>query len=219
LNPPAAVLFDLDGTLVDTLAICYLAFRRAVESAGGRTLGDAEIHALFGPSEDGMMQRVFPRGWKRALKHYFEEYERLLPTCAEVIPEVASALALLRRRQVRTALVTGKSRTTAMMSVRHFGLGDAFDAVETGAPHGVVKADAIRRLLKRWRLAPECAVYVGDAAADMRAARAAGAVAVGAAWAFGARADEGKNAGADVVFSDAGEFLAWLDASPRPPSG
>jgi len=204
---------------VDTLSICYVAFRRAVESAGGGTLGDTEVHALFGPSEDGMMQRVFPRGWRRPLKRYFEEYERLLPICSAVIPEVSAALVLLRARHVRTALVTGKSRTTALMSVRHFGLGGAFDAVETGAPHGVVKADAIRRLLERWRLAPERAVYVGDAASDMRAAREAGAVAVGAAWAFGARADEVKNAGAELVFSDAGEFLAWLDAATRPPSG
>src|SRR5262249_12894821 len=79
-----------DGTLVDTFAICYRAFRRAVERSGGRALDDAEVHALFGPSEDGMMQRVLPVG-----------------------------------------LVTGKTRVTAEMSLRHFGLDHIFEAVET----------------------------------------------------------------------------------------
>jgi pyrophosphatase PpaX len=208
----AAVLFDLDGTLVDTLPICYLAFRHAVDRSGGRALSDAEIHALFGPSEDGMMQRVLPREWQDALALYFDEYARLLPTCPAVIPELASALALLRRRRIRSGLVTGKSRVTAMMSVRHFRLDEMFDAVETGSPDGVVKAHAIRRLVERWRLTSTQTVYVGDAAADVLAAREAGVIAAGAAWAYGARAADLQAAGADVVFTDAKDFLAWVES-------
>lgn len=211
----AAVLFDLDGTLVDTLPICYLAFRRAVDRAGGPSLSDAQIHALFGPSEDGMMQRVLPGGWQNALDVYFEEYARLLPTCSAVMPELAAALALLRRRRLFTALVTGKSRTTATMSLRHFGLDELMDAVETGSPDGVVKAPAIRRLVEHWRLPPTQTVYVGDAAADVLAARDAGVIAAGAAWAYGARVAELEAAGADVVFTEAGEFLAWLESNTR----
>jgi phosphoglycolate phosphatase-like HAD superfamily hydrolase len=211
----AAVLFDLDGTLVDTLPICYLAFRGALERAGAPTLTDAEIHALFGPSEEGMMQRVRPEDWERVLPAYFEEYERLLASCPAVVPELVDALALVRERGIRTALVTGKSRVTATMSVHHFGLADAFDGIECGSPQGVVKADAIRRLLERWRLSPADAVYVGDGAADMVAAREAGVLAAGAAWAQGARVTELKDARADVIFTDAREFRASLDAATR----
>ena len=208
-----AVLFDLDGTLVDTLPVCYLAFRGALERAGAPTMTDGEIHALFGPSEEGMMQRVLPEDWERVLPAYFEEYQRLLASCPAIIPELGAALALLRKRRVRTALVTGKSQVTATMSVRHFGLDDAFDAIECGSPQGVVKAAAIRRLLARWRLPPDAAVYVGDGAADMLAAREAGVIAAGAAWAHGTRVAELKEARADLIFTDAREFLAWLDAA------
>lgn len=204
---------------MDTFSVCYLAFRRAVVGGGGQQLSDAEVHALFGSSEDGMMQRVLPRGWEQALELYFDEYERLLPMCPAVIPELASALALLRPRRILTALVTGKTRVTATMSLRHFGLDDVFDAVETGSPDGVVKATAIRGLLERWRLRPEQAIYVGDAVSDMLAAREAGVMAVGAAWALGSSGAELKEIDADVLFTDAGEFLAWLDSSTRPPSG
>src|SRR5262249_40149596 len=73
-----AVMFDQDGTLVDTLPVCYVAFRRALERAGAAPMTDGEIHAMFGPSEEGMFQRVLPDDWQRALPAYFEEYERLL---------------------------------------------------------------------------------------------------------------------------------------------
>jgi phosphoglycolate phosphatase-like HAD superfamily hydrolase len=74
----------------------------------------------------------------------------------------------------------------------------------------VVKAQAIRRLIERWGAAPGQAAYVGDAVADVLAAREAGVVAVGAAWAQGSSAHDLSAAGADVVFTDAAAFLAWL---------
>jgi phosphoglycolate phosphatase-like HAD superfamily hydrolase len=153
-----------------------------------------------------------PGNWERALDVYFAEYERLLPMCPMVAPELVSALALLKRHRVPTGLVTGKCRRTAMMSLRHFQIDGAFDAVETGSPAGVVKAHAIGRLLDRWQVAPDTAIYVGDAAADMRAALEAGVIAVGAAWATGAREAELTTAGAAVVFTGAGEFLRWLES-------
>jgi phosphoglycolate phosphatase-like HAD superfamily hydrolase len=212
----AAVLFDLDGTLVDTLPICYLAFRRALEMAGAATLTDDEIHALFGPSEEGMMQRALPADWERVLPEYFEEYGRLLGSCPDVIPELRAVLRLLRERGIPMALVTGKSRVTATMSLDYFAITEAFAAVECGSPQGVVKGAAIRRVLQDWGIGPDAAIYVGDGAADMLAAREAGVLAAGAAWAQGARVGELKDARADVIFTDAADFLAWLDRQTRP---
>ena len=101
------------------------------------------------------------------------------------------------------------------MSLHHSGLDEAFEAVECGSPQGVVKAAAIRRVLERWRIAPDAAIYVGDGAADMLAAREVGVVAAGAAWAQGARVAELNEARADAIFTDAAEFLAWVDARTR----
>ena len=172
--------------------------------------------ALFGPSEDGMMQRVFPTGWEPALEIYLDEYERTLPRCPAVVPEIASALELLRQRQIPMGLVTGKSRATAEQSLRHFRLERVFDAVETGSPTGVVKADAIRRVLARWGVEPADVIYVGDASADMLAAREAGVMAVGAAWAAGVQVAELTASRPDVIFTDAAAFLAWLGSHLQP---
>ncbi|HET7342826.1 MAG TPA: HAD hydrolase-like protein [Methylomirabilota bacterium] len=205
----AGVIFDLDGTIADTFAICFATFRNALAAVAGPSLTDAEIQARFGPSEDGMFQRVVPQRWHEAFAAYLSEYERHLPQCA-VFPGVTAALASLRERGVPRALVTGKARPTALMSLQAFGLAGAFEPVETGSPAGVVKAAAITRVIARWHVPPREVIYVGDAVADMRAAHEAGVVAVAAAWAPTASADELGALAPHALFTDAGEFAAWL---------
>jgi phosphoglycolate phosphatase-like HAD superfamily hydrolase len=165
-----------------------------------------------------MMQRAIPDRWQDALTAYLEEYDRHLPLCAGLFPFVDEALHLLRARGLPTAIVTGKGPVSAAMSVRYFELGSLFDGVETGSPSGVVKADAIRRLVERWRVAPAHVFYAGDAAVDMDAAREAGVIAVGVAWAPGGRPADLSRAGAHVVFTEAREFLRWLETVAREPS-
>jgi len=205
-------IFDLDGTIADTFAICFATFRNALASVQGPALTDAEIHAHFGPSEDGMFQRVVPARWEDAFTAYLGEYERHLPLCA-VFPGVAAALAVLRERGVPLALVTGKSRPTALMSLKQFTLDGLFEPVETGSPGGVVKAAAIARVVAGWGVPPREVIYVGDAVADVRAARAAGVLPIAAAWAPTASAAELAAERPHALFTDPADFHAWLAAS------
>ena len=97
------------------------------------------------------------------------------------------------------------------MSLTHFGLDGVFDAVEVGSPQGVVKAAAIARVVERWGVAARDVIYVGDAVADMEAARRGG------------RAADRRGVGAEcdsrtswrrpkphALFTDAGAFRSWL---------
>lgn len=205
----AGAIFDLDGTIADTFAICFATFRNALAVVGGPSLTDAEIHAHFGPSEDGMFQRVVPARWEEAFSSYLGEYERYLPSCA-IFPGVAASLAWLRERGVPLALVTGKSRPTALMSLTQFGLDGLFEPVETGSPSGVVKAAAIARVVAGWRVPAREVIYVGDAVSDIQAAHAAGVTAIAAAWAPTAVAEQLHAVKPHVLFSDAVAFHAWL---------
>jgi pyrophosphatase PpaX len=213
-------IFDLDGTLADTLPACYAAFRAACDRLGGPRYTDAEIRALFGPSEEGMVQRAMPHCWQDALAVLLEEYRRHLPLCSSLFPAVASALDQLRHWHVPLALVTGKGSQTTAMSLSHFGLDGTFDHVETGSPAGVVKAAAIARVVAAWGVAPGDVIYVGDAVADMQAADEAGVLGVAAAWAPSAIEAELAATRPHALFTDAGVFEAWLIAafSPAVPS-
>ena len=205
----AGAIFDLDGTIADTFAICFATFRNALAGVGGPPLTDAEIQARFGPSEDGMFQRVVPARWEEAFAAYLGEYERQLPLCA-VFPGVGESLAWLRRCHVPLALVTGKSRPTALMSLKQFGLDGVFEPVETGSPSGVVKAAALARVVAEWRVPPGEVIYVGDAVSDIEAAHAAGVLAIAAAWAPTAVAAELDARRHHALFTEAAAFHAWL---------
>jgi phosphoglycolate phosphatase-like HAD superfamily hydrolase len=205
----AGAIFDLDGTVADTFAICFATFRNALAQVSGPSLTDAEILARFGPSEDGMFQRLVPARWEEAFSAYLGEYERHLPLCV-VFPGIATVLAWLQKRGVPLALVTGKSRSTAQMSLKAFGLDGAFDPVETGSPTGVVKTEGIARVVSAWGVPAHEVIYVGDAVSDMNAAREAGVCAVAAAWAPTANAEELRQLGPQALFTDVVDFHAWL---------
>jgi len=205
----AGAIFDLDGTIADTFAICFSTFRNALAHVAGPGLTDAEIQARFGPSEDGMFERVVPARWQEAFTAYLGEYERQLPLCA-VFPGVAAALAWLRERGVPLALVTGKSRPTALMSLKQFGLDGLFAPVETGSPSGVVKTAAITRVITAWGVPAAEVIYVGDAISDIRAAHEAGVLPIAAAWAPSAVAAELHALRPHALFTDAADFHAWL---------
>ena len=96
------------------------------------------------------------------------------------------------------------------MAAAHAGSA-AFDAVETGSPHGVVKARQIRELLERFAIPASRAVYVGDAPSDMLAAREAGVAAWGAAWARTTDRAALLATAPDRLFDAVAEFVAALD--------
>ena len=206
----AGAIFDLDGTLADTLPACYVAFRAACEGLGGPTYTNEQIRALFGPSEEGMLQRAMPERWEEGLSLLLQEYGRQLKDCSGVFPSVTSALRLLRERGTPLALVTGKGPFTTKMSLTHFGLDGVFDAVEVGSPQGVVKAAAIARVVARWGVAAQDVIYVGDAVADVESARQAGVVPIAAAWAPSAIGAELAEAKPHALFASGDDFYAWL---------
>ena len=213
----AGAIFDLDGTLADTLQVCFAAFRAAFERLGAPRYTDEQIRALFGPSEEGMMQRAIPERWEEAVAGYLEEYDKHLPLCGGVFPAVTSALELLRDRRIPTALVTGKGPVSTALSLRYLSLDGVFDVVESGSALGVVKADAIRRVVKRWDVDPGRVIYVGDAAFDVVAAREADVIPVGAAWAPSVVPGELEGARPHVIFTRAEDFHRWLDSVTGPP--
>jgi pyrophosphatase PpaX len=203
------VTFDLDGTLADTLPVCYAAFRAVFLEHAGREFSDSEIHALFGPCEKGALAKVVA-DWKPAFEKFLTEYERahsLCPLPFEGIPALLDSLAALG---INVAVVTGKGPESAAISLRTLGLKHHFAIVEAGSPERAIKADAIQRVLDVWGLTRSEVIHIGDAPGDIRAARTVGVGAVGAVWASTARRDLLDEIGPDAVFDRVDAFGEWL---------
>jgi phosphoglycolate phosphatase-like HAD superfamily hydrolase len=212
------MIFDLDGTLADTLPACFAAFRRAFAARGHRPLSDAELMGYFGPSEEGIFQRLAPDDWPAYLAAYLEAYEGEHLKAA-LFPGIEDALRHLRRLRVPLAIVTGKGRDSAAISIRLLGLDRYLDGWEPGAPTGIVKPAAIARVLDRWRLSPERVAYLGDTPEDVRAARTAGLIPLSAAWDGRADPERLRAAGPRAVFPAVDDFRRWIaDLEPAAPA-
>ena len=210
------IIFDLDGTLGNTLPVVFEAFRRVLQESLGRHFADEEIRALFGPTEEGIFQQLVPDRWEACVQSYLAAYDEVHAQYAQPFPGIEDALQLLKQCGVPLAIVTAKGHHSAAISLKHLGLAHYFDAVETGSAEGAVKPVFIRKVLARWG-APSCQVaYVGDATYDMKAAREAGVVPLGAAWAATADADRLESLSPRATFRSVESFIQWIEANVEP---
>jgi pyrophosphatase PpaX len=182
MHPPArALVIDLDGTLADT----FPAMRVAYCAAAGRDVGVDELLALFGPGAGTEAQILVTLGAPHpdALELWYTRYREAHADLA-LFPGMREALALARRRGLRTGMLTGKGRRSTLITLDALGITPLFDTVVTGDEAPAPKPDPGGLLLALGRLGvpPERAVYIGDSLADGGAARAAGARFAAALW-------------------------------------
>jgi pyrophosphatase PpaX len=206
------VIFDLDGTLTDTLPISFSAFRAAVARFTPREFTDEELIGFFGPTEEGILRRILPSAWERCFDVYLDEYTSRHAGCSTPFPGMTGVLDLLKARGVRLGLVTGKAPRAVAITLKYVDISHYFDAIEMGSPEGGVKPQALRRVLDKWCVDGSCVAYVGDATSDMQAANQIGLIAIGAAWALTADAATLEASGAHVVFTCTGQLFDWVRA-------
>lgn len=204
------MIFDLDGTLADTLPVCFAAFRDVFAAHLGQTWSDAEIHALFGPSEEGIIARLVPDA-DAGYRDYLAAYERAHVVCGQPFTGIREALRLLAARGIPVAIVTAKGPGSAAISARVLGLDRHFATLEAGTPGGNAKPRSIRRVLDSWGVGPERVAYVGDAVQDVRASRVAGVVPIAAAWAGTADRAALLDAEPELLFESTADFTAWIE--------
>lgn len=210
------MIFDLDGTLTDTFSVCFVAFREALYPFTGRHFSDEEILARFGPSEEGMLQRWVPDHWEECLRLYLAAYEREHRRIGRIFPGIDAALGLLRERGIPLAVVTGKGRQSAAISLAQLGLTRYFDSVETGSPDGSVKVRCIERVLRKWGIAPSRVAYLGDVVSDVEASRTAGVVPLAAAWEARSDASTLRALTPLAVFETVSAFCEWIRDTVEP---
>ena len=208
--PLRGVIFDLDGTVADTLPVCFAAFREVFQDALGRDYSDQEVRAMFGPAEEGILRSLIPHDWERRLEQYLAAYQRLHSLCPEPFPGMRAAIGTLRQRGVRLGIVTGKGPRSAAISLQELGLDGIFEPVQAGSPNGGVKPDAMRRVLDSWGLAPNEVASLGDARPDIESSRQLGMTSLAAAWATTANFEMLSALAPDAIFQRVEEFHDWI---------
>ena len=216
MKPVRAVIWDVDGTLADTIPLIVSSLRVAIIEHGGPEMTDDEITALFGPTEEGVLRNLLGDAWEPAIETYLREYEDGHDVGVLSFNGVANVVRDLQRRGVPMAVVTGKGERSARITLEQLGYRDVFETVASGSMGGAVKAEKISAIVAAWGIDPADVAYVGDHPADVRDSRTAGVRSVVAAWKPDARPDEMAALHPDVLLLSEADLEAWARDDVRP---
>ena len=184
-HPVRAVLFDLDGTLLDTVADITAALNDALAEQLAVTLPESEVRTLIGRGVPSLIERALARvpggeaaDAERLLERYHAHYERIQRSGrmrTRPFPGVARGLAELHSLGLKIAVVTNKPAKTSLDLLSRLRLEHWIDAL-VGGDSGYRKPEPQPLLLACERLGvpPAEALMVGDSLIDVLAARAAG---------------------------------------------
>ncbi len=225
-HPFRLIVFDFDGTLVDSLQFIVTAFSRAFEDQGfpapepeairrliGLRLEAATVRLLFdsqdpGPNDMETAERIV--GSYRAA---FQDMRARNLVDEPLYPGVRETLALLNRPEVCLGIATGKGRHGLISSLERHDLSGLFVTLQTaddgpGKPH----PEILHRAMSEVGVAPEETVVIGDTSYDMEMAVNAGVRALGVAWGYHGAEELRASGAAHIVesFPDLPSTLAAL---------
>ncbi|WP_026988657.1 HAD-IA family hydrolase [Fodinicurvata fenggangensis] len=208
------ILFDFDGTLVDSQANILRCMRQSFLDAGLEPPLDRDIRRIVGLSLDEAIERLLPLERKKdSVARVCEGYRRAFldwrqhPDYEEpLFPGVRPTLERLNEPEVFLGIATGKNRRGLSASLDHHGLAHLFCTFQTpdtspGKPH----PGMVLRAMEEVACQPEETLLIGDTTYDIEMARNAGINAIGVKWGYH-EAHELISAGALRVLDDFSEI-------------
>jgi len=180
---PRAVLFDLDGTLLDTIADLADAANLMLAELGRPARSQAEIHSFVGKGIPNLVRRCMTEGMQAteaeieaAVAVFRRHYAVVNGASTTIYPGVVETLHTLRARDIRLAVVTNKAEAFTLPLLERMGIAAHFDTVVSGDTLPVKKPDpaVVHLACERLGVGPAEALMIGDSANDALAAQGAG---------------------------------------------
>lgn len=219
MNALAAVVFDLDGTLIDSAPDIHHAVNRLLAAEGRETVPLDAVVGMIGDGAPKLVERAFtatgaaPASADLAhlTRRFLAFYQGDSARHTRAYGGVHAVLGQLRQDDIGLGICTNKPESATHAILEAFDLASFFQAVVGGdSLDGVRKPDprALMAVLNRLQVAPGAAIMVGDNANDVQAARALGMPVV--ARAGGYTRVPAESLGADAVFADFADLPAIL---------
>lgn len=211
-----AVLFDLDGTLVDTAPDMVAVLSRMQEDHGLAKLPYDYVRSRVSNGALALVRLGFPEADDARTKtlhaEYLDRYAAAVCVNSRLFPELGDLLDRLDAAGRPWGVVTNKPRRMTDPLLDALGLGSRAACSISGDALPQRKPDPAPLLLasRQIGIAPERTVYIGDSLRDIRAGRAAGMFTVAAAWGYITEDDDPENWQADFIAGDTRELAHFL---------
>ena len=213
-----AVIFDLDGTLTDSLESIKVSADKAIGEFGFGPYTKEQYKYFVGDGADTLIERCLEAGGDKGLAYFdraFVEYQKIFQEYCmyRVVPYdgIRELLAELKERGIKIAVLSNKPHErTKDVIYTLFGEG-YFDVVQ-GQIAGVEKKPSpagVFCILEQLKLTADEILYLGDTGTDMQTGKSAGAVTIGALWGFREREELLENH-ADYVIEKPLELLQYV---------
>ena len=211
----STVIFDLDGTLLNTLGDLAGAVNAVMSAHGFPTLTTGEVRQRVGHGLRCLIARAVPEGTDEAvidacLDEMISYYSKHLMVHTRPYDGVPAAIKAIDEAGLQIAVLSNKYDAGAKKLVRHF-----FPArvdLALGEREGVPRKPdptAVFEILETLHADPATTAYVGDSATDMQTAKNAGLLAIGVTWGFRSRSDL-EDGGADIIITHPSELAPLL---------
>ncbi|UUX97528.1 phosphoglycolate phosphatase [Aquabacterium sp. J223] len=216
-SPIQAVLFDLDGTLIDSAPDLAAAANAMRTRRGLPPLPYPRLRPMVGTGARGMVGAAF--GLAPGDEHFDALKDEFLATYADgllqatgVFADMRPVLQALDERGLPWGIVTNKVERFTRPIVAGLGLDDRAAVLVCGdtMPRAKPHPDPLLEAARRLGVPPAACVYVGDDLRDVQAGRAAGMATLAAAWGYLGEAEPIGAWGADAVLERPHALLQWL---------
>jgi phosphoglycolate phosphatase len=214
---PRLVLFDLDGTLIDSVPDIAVAVDRTLAKRGCPGVGEDAVRGWVGRGSRRLLRDAFAavahpldeRALDEALAGYFAAYLADCANLTRLMPGAAELIDALGRSQVALACVTNKPAAITERVLVHFGLRERFARVSGGDSGVRLKPapDALLRIAAELDVLPRATLMIGDSRHDVDAARAAGMPVLCVACGYN-HGEDIRLANPDLVVDDLRALLA-----------
>jgi len=208
------VIFDLDGTLLDTVADLANSTNYALKACGFPTHAVSEYRFFVGNGINKLFERALPEGAKteenvQKIRSYFlPHYSQHNMDASTPYPGIIKLLETLREKGVQLAVASNKYQTATEALVKHYFAGFSFVDI-LGQREGIpVKPDPaiVYDILAKAGVEKKDTLYVGDSGVDMQTALNAGITSAGVTWGFRPRTELEENKASHIV-DEAREIL------------
>jgi N-acetyl-D-muramate 6-phosphate phosphatase len=201
-----AVLFDLDGTVLDSYPDLGAAANAVLISEGGRALPLERYRCMAGAGARGLLNvalGVTPDDvdFERLRTLFFQEYESNICQLTSIFSGVEELISWLNLKGILWGIVTNKSIRFTGPLIKNFTIFASASTVISGdtTPHSKPHPEPILEALRRMNIKPSECVYVGDDARDIAAGAAAGTATVAVSYGYLGIGADINSWGADVV--------------------